>query len=134
MAYVDLNPVRTKIASKVAMSRSTSVKMRKLQLRKNPVRANQPSFNLPGISAADYIELFDFTGREWRAGNRGKIEASEPNALTELGLDKNHWTRRVKGIGSGYWRVDGDLEELIDKSKEISQRTLFGIGFAHILN
>ena len=28
----------------------------------------------------------------------------------------------------------GDLEELIDKAKEISQRTLFGIGFARILN
>jgi hypothetical protein len=40
----------------------------------------------------------------------------------------------VKGIGSGYWRVVGELEELIDKAKEISQRTLFGIGFARILN
>jgi len=40
----------------------------------------------------------------------------------------------VKGIGSGYWRVVGEIEELIDKAKEISQRTLFGIGFARILN
>jgi len=40
-----------------------------------------------------------------------------------LGLDKNH-----------YWRVVGELEELLDKAKEISQRTLFGIGFARILN
>ena len=30
--------------------------------------------------------------------------------------------------------VVGELEELIDKAKEISQRTLFGIGFARILN
>ena len=37
-------------------------------------------------------------------------------------------------IGSGYWRVVGELEEMIDKAKEISQRTLFGIGFARILN
>jgi len=51
-----------------------------------------------------------------------------------LGLDKNHWSRRVKGIGSGYWRVAGEIEELIDKAKEISQRTLFGIRFARILN
>ncbi len=36
--------------------------------------------------------------------------------------------------GSGYWRVVGELEELIDKAKEISQRTLFGIGFVRILN
>ena len=32
---------------------------------------------------------------------------------------------RVKGIGSGYWRVVGKLEELIDKAKEMAQRTLF---------
>ena len=40
----------------------------------------------------------------------------------------------VKGLGSGYWRVVEELEELIDRAKEISQRTLFGIGFARILD
>ena len=39
----------------------------------------------------------------------GKIEASELKALSKLRLDKNHWARRVKGIGSGYWRVVGEL-------------------------
>ena len=142
MAYVDLNPVRAEIASNIVTSRYTSVKMRNQQLLKNPERANQPlmplvgvrSFNVPSISEADYIELVDFTGRELHPGKHGKIDASEPKALTKLGLDKNHWTTRVKGIGSGYWRVVGELEELIDKAKEISQRTLFGIGFARILN
>ena len=90
------------------------------------------SFNLPSISAADYIELVDFTGRELHPGKRGKI--AEPKALTQLGLDKNHWTTRVKGVSSGCWRVVGELEELIDKAKELSQRTLFGVGFARILN
>ena len=142
MTYVDLNPVRAKIANNIATSCYTSVKVRNKQLRKNPERANQPimplvgvrSFNLPDISEADYIELVDFTGRELHPGKRGKIEASKPKALTKLGLDRNHWTTRVKGIGSGYWRVIGELEELIDKAKEISQRALFGIGFARILN
>ena len=61
MAYVDLNPVRAKIASGVSTSSYTSVKIRNQQLRKNPERANQPlmslvgvrSYNLPGISEAD---------------------------------------------------------------------------------
>ena len=105
MAYLDLNPVRAKIASNIATSRYTSVKMRNQQLRKNPERATMPlmpllgvrSFNLPGTSAADYIELVDFTGREFHPGKRGWVEASEPKALTKLGLNKNHWTRRAKG-------------------------------------
>ena len=105
MTYVDLNPVRAKIANNIATSRYTSVKLRNQQLRKNPEHANKPlmplvgvrSFNLPNISVADYIELVDFTGREWHPGKRGKIAASEPKALTKLGLDKNHWVRRVKG-------------------------------------
>jgi hypothetical protein len=49
-------------------------------------------------------------------------------------LDKKHWTTRVKGIGSGYWRVVGEVDELINKAKEMAQRTLFGIGFARILS
>jgi len=40
-AYVDLNPVRAKIASSISTSRYTSVKIRNQQLRKNPERANQ---------------------------------------------------------------------------------------------
>ena len=122
--------------------RYTSIKSRNQQIRKAPERANQPlmpligvkSFNVPNLTEGDYIELVDFTGREWHAGKRGKIEASEPKALTKLGLDKDHWTTRVKGIGSGYWRVVGELEELVDKAKEMAQRTLFGTGLARILS
>jgi len=43
-------------------------------------------------------------------------------------LDKDHWTMKVKGMGSSYWRIVGSLEELIEKAKELKQRTLFDIG------
>ena len=92
------------------------------------------SFNVPNLTERDYIELVDFTGREWHLGKRGRIGSTEPRALTKLGLNKDHWTTRVKGIGSGYWRVVGELEELIDKAKEMAQRTLFGTGLARILS
>lgn len=62
------------------------------------------SLNVPMLTEAEYIDLVDLTGREWHSGKRGRIEASEPRALRKLGLDKDHWTTRVKGIGSGYWR------------------------------
>jgi hypothetical protein len=142
MTYVDLNPVRVEIAKGVSTSRYTSVKQRNRQIRKNAEEANKQlrpligtkSCNMPAITEADYIELVDFTGRQLHGGKKGKIDAKEPRALTKLGLDTNHWTTRVKGIGSDYWRVVGEVEELIDKAKEMAQRTLFGTGFARILS
>jgi hypothetical protein len=98
------------------------------------LRCTCPALYLRCYCAVNYIELVDFTGREWHAGKRGRIESTEPKALTKLGLDKDHWTTRVKGIGSGYWRVVGELEELVDKAKEMAQRTLFGTGLARILS
>ena len=41
------------------------------------------SFNFPGTSETDYIELVDFRGNELHPGKRGKIEASEP----KIGLE-----------------------------------------------
>ena len=141
MTYVDLNPVRADIAKGVSTSSYTSVKMRHHQIRKNAACASQhlaplagiKSCNVPPMTEAEYIDLVDFTGREMHPGKRGVIKIDEPKALLRLGFDKNHWTMKVKGVGSGYWRVVGSLEELIEKAKEIKQRTLFGIGFARFL-
>ena len=85
------------------------------------------------ITEAEYIELVDFTRRARHLGKRCKIAASEPKALTKLGLDKNHWSMCVKGIGSGYWHMVGAVEDLLDKAKELRQRTMFGTGFAKFL-
>jgi hypothetical protein len=92
------------------------------------------SFKAPDLTEGDYIELVDFSGREWHAGKRGRIEANEPKGLTKLGLDKERWTTCFKGIGSGYSRVVGELEELVDIAKQMSQHTLFGTGLAQILS
>ena len=141
MTYVDLNPVRADIAKGVSTSDNTSVKIRHDQICKNEACASQAlaplagvkSANMPAMTEAEYIDLVDFTGREWHPGKRGVIKADEPPALRKLGLDKNHWTMKVKGLGSHYWRIVGSLEELLEKAMELKQRTLFGIGFARIL-
>ena len=40
---------------------------------------------------------------------------------------------KVKGIGSGYWRVVGTAEELIEKAKTMGQSWLCGIGLARLI-
>ena len=141
MTYADLNPVRANIAKGVSTSDNTSVKMRHAQIRKNEACASHilaplagvKSANVPPMTEAKYIDLVDFTGREWHPCKHGVIRVDEPKALRKLGLDKNHWTMKVKGVGSSYWRVVGSLEELVEKAKELKQRTLFGVGFARFL-
>ena len=141
MTYVDLNPVRADIAMGVSTSDNTSVQVRNEQIRKDKAVAGQHlaplagvrSVNVAPMTEAEYIDLVDFTGRELHPGKRGAIKVNEPPALRKLGLDKDHWTMKVKGVGSNYWRVVGTLEEFLEKAKELKQRTLFGIGFARVL-
>jgi hypothetical protein len=48
-------------------------------------------------------------------------------------LDPDHWTSKVKGIGSKYWRVIGTVEEMLDKAKSLKQSCVRGINFARML-
>ena len=129
------------IATSVTTAQHTGIAKRAKAIAKNASLATQAirplagiiSANFPQISSAEYIELVDWTGRQLHAGKRGKIAAEEPPALRKLGLDSTHWTMKVKGIGSGFWRAVGTAEELIQKAKTMSQHWLCGMGLARLL-
>jgi len=54
-----------------------------------------------------------------------------------LGLNPEHSAHRVQafaeGFGAKWFRVFGELEDMVEKALEIKQRTLFGIGLARRL-
>jgi REP element-mobilizing transposase RayT len=141
MTYVDLNPVRAGIAKSLTTSRHTSVARRAKALRRRDVAPHDrlrplvgaDSAMFPPIAVSDYIALVDYTGRQLRPNTRGRIAAAEPPALRRLGLDAEHWTMQVKGIGSGYWRAVGAIDELLAKAREMGQRWLCGVGLARVL-
>ena len=91
------------------------------------------SLNFPKLSNAEYIELVDWTGRQLHPGKRGKIAAHGPPALRKQGLDAAHWSMKVEGIGSGYWRAVGTVEHLAQKAKEMGQHWLCGVGLARLI-
>ena len=72
MAYVDLNPIRAKISDSVASSKHTSIRIRGNAVRGDLKAASLPlkpllgcqSYNLPTLTAAEYIDLVDYTGRQ----------------------------------------------------------------------
>ncbi len=137
MVYVDLNPVRAGIADGVLDSRHTSVKRRAEDIKAGRIDPNETLEPIAGIGQsvlaltnAQYIELVDWSGRQMYPGKRGKIEASEPRALSKLGIEGQRWEHDVKGVGNGYWRVVGTAQELIDKAIALGQQRLKGIGYA----
>jgi hypothetical protein len=93
-----------------------------------------PASSMPPITVAEYIDLVDETGRKIRADKRGAIPAEEPRALQKLGLSADHWTRKVLGVGSGFWRVVGTVDEIQDKAIAMKQQFLRGLGFARALS
>ena len=102
MAYVDLNPIRAGIAQTPETSEHTSVKDR-LEALKNqqatapclhPFIGSQIGQELSGIPfrLMDYIELVDWTGREFRE-DKSSICAKLPPLLERLSLTQKEWLK-----------------------------------------
>ncbi|WP_233243786.1 hypothetical protein [Bacterioplanes sanyensis] len=103
MAYVDLNPVRAKMAATPEKSAHTSIKLRieKVKVSRQPNHPKQqprellsfvgnPRQNIPlGIQMklTNYRELVDWTGRIIRHDKRGAIAQNTAEILNRLGID-----------------------------------------------
>ena len=100
MAYVDLNPIRAKMAKTPETSAHTSIKKR-LNAAKS---ARQPRKLLPFVGnprkdmldglpfkLKDYLELVELTGKCARQDKRGYISSSHP-ILHRINIDESIWT------------------------------------------
>ena len=100
MTYVDLNPIRAKIAETPETSGHTSVQTRIVSAKEsqqprelfpfvgNP-RAEVPD-GLP-FRLSDYLELVDWTGRVIREDKRGFIAEQLPSILDRLNISHTQW-------------------------------------------
>jgi hypothetical protein len=137
-----LNPIRARIATNLIGSRNTSIRLRCKAVLGNPELAAEPlmpicgvvATSMPPVTVAEYIDLVDETGRKVRADKRGAIPAEEPRALKKLGISRDHWSHKVLGVGSGFWRVVGAMDDIQAKAAEMKQTFLRGIGFARALS
>jgi len=100
MAYVDLNPVRAKMAATPEASEHTSIQLR----IKAAAKARQPKTLSPFVGnprksmpkglpfvLTDYIQLVELTGRCIREDKRGFIEDNLPDILDRLGICSENW-------------------------------------------
>ena len=95
MAYVDLNPIRTKIAKTPETSKHTSIKKRLESIKQNtpthslmPFVGNEKQDMPKGIafSLKDYCEIVDITGKIIRHDKAGHIDEQQQPILKRLGL------------------------------------------------
>ncbi|GLQ30377.1 transposase [Litoribrevibacter albus] len=128
MAYVDLNPVRAKIARTPEHSDHTSIKKRyqtavKTQEpnpSKNQVKELLPFTGYPNneqkkglpVPLTDYLALVDWTGRIVREDKCGALSNTLPPILDRLSLDQQEWLRLSQSFETSYKTFAGDSDRI----------------------
>ena len=102
LAYVDLNPVRAKIAETPETSQNTSIFLRTKSAKegKQPVElaafVGDPKKDMPKglpFPIKDYLELVELTGRCIHQNKRGFIDNAFPSILTRLNISADKWLK-----------------------------------------
>jgi REP element-mobilizing transposase RayT len=129
MAYVDLNPIRAKMANSIECSEYTSAHERihgnaSQNITAAPKNGHiKPLYGFVGdqsqdtsqgipFSLIDYIELLDWTSRILRDDKRGVVLGTQPQLLDVLGIDDEIWCELASSFGKNYHGAVGSLEEL----------------------
>ncbi len=136
MAYVDLNPIRAKVANTPEESEFTSIYERINEMaksfKKKPTQdidetkqpsklmsfasgKNQESTGEPKIDfrLSDYLTLIDTTGRILRQDKRGSISENLSPILFRLNLTTRGWMDMVKGLEKGFFHAIGHESKLL---------------------
>ncbi len=138
MAYVDLNPVRAKLAATPEASAHTSIQARIAALSSN---GGQPKTLMPFVGnprqpmprglpfkLQDYIELVDWSGRIIREGKRGAIPADLPPILQRLNIEPKHWLFLVTRFESRFKTLVGCAEKLRSAARQLGYQRTPGLG------
>jgi len=148
MAYVDLNPIRAKMADTPETSDYTSVAERIAALRKKPEdaesgpedRAPLMPFDATGRVAAaipfafdDYLELVDATGRVIREDKRGYIPGETPKILERLNIDPEQFIATAGRMLQQFSTAIGTPEHLTAHCVARNVAFLRGMGAARAL-
>jgi len=136
MAYVDLNPIRAKMAMTPEKSDHTSVQRRIKQAlhHRQPEDlypfAGNPRKDMPeGIpfQLTDYLELVDWTGRILREDKRGAIPDHLPAILQRLNIDTRHWIYLSTSFESPFKNLVGAANNVRAACDELGKQWTHGI-------
>ena len=135
LCYVNLNPIRAKVAKTPENSHHTFIRRRLTQLAAGlmPFAADtsktinpddQPIQGIP-ISFADYLHLLDYTSRQFRPKGGGSVDASAPSLITRLGYTAESWAEVQKQSGDRMARAVGGVESIKRYCEQIGQQWIW---------
>lgn len=136
MAYVDLNPIRAKIADTPENSDFTSIQTRldKVESSMKPLllsfagdshQSNNPE-HIP-YNLIEYIQLVEWTGRQLKAGKRGYIKSEIPPIFERLKINTSAWLHNCEAMEKTYYRVIGSAARLQEFCEKLKQQRVLGI-------
>ena len=147
MVYVDLNPVRAGRASTPEESDFASIQERIRAWGKKaedadcmdntdswlcPIRSERGRRGILSMTANEYIDLVDKSGRMIRSDKRGAIEADLRPILLRIGVNPQAWTETISGFGNRFSLVAGLASNLRKYADQLGRRWFKGVGMARI--
>ena len=129
MAYVDLNPIRAKMAKTPESSDHTSIKRRidtletdnpqPLKLAEFVGNPREPMPQGLPFHLQDYVQLVDITGRAIREDKRGCIDNNLPPILERLNISSREWLILTTQFESKFKSLVGCKEKLMLATKAL---------------
>lgn len=142
MVYVDLNPVRAKMAKSIDDSEFTSGLQRLNALRTTPTHIiEKKAETLPTLvplhdhtdselplSERGYLELLDYSGRILKEGKAGFIAQNQPAILAHIKMSTDQWRSLCKDFESPFRQFVGSYRKLKQACKTLGKTSLHGLG------
>ncbi len=136
--YVDLNPIRAKLAVTPETSDHTSVK-RRIKHAGTVKEPNNPQQQAPGLlpfvgnprpgmpkglpfQLSDYLALVDWTGRAIQEDKPGAIDSRLPPILTRLAIDPRQWLLATTRFERRFKTLVGTRQHVQSACQQLGQR------------
>ncbi len=149
MAYVDLNPIRAKIATSPENSLHTSLHLRINRRNENDSKSQKKTSNLKLLEFSlndqciklsrlpfqedDYIGLVRWTIDNLENSDKGKLQSYSPKLLIQLHIDSKKWLHSCVHFESGF-KIFVGAQDVLNKVKHLFRNVRVpGIAYARTL-
>ena len=137
MAYVDLNPIRAKMAKTPETSEHTSIQKRTEAIQNNKCQpyklltfVGNPRQDIPhgiAFSQQDYCELIGTIGRIIRADKVGANDAAHSPLLCRLGLSEEQWITLTTEFEQHFCYAAGAEQMMIEIKTHTHRKRIGGM-------